>query len=124
MRTSIGWSRRDSILLPALFALSLLFAAACGGDGVGNDGDLVGGPCRDSADCADFCVTGGDFPDGTCTTSCNSDTDCPSGTACIDTEGGICLLLCNFDEDCRRGYDCEDESRRGHPGDATVCIDD
>jgi hypothetical protein len=113
-------SRLAQLLI--LFGLILLLGAC--GSGVGNEGDLVGGPCRDDRECARTCVTGGDFPDGTCTVACNDDFDCPSGTACIDKEGGICLLLCNFDSDCRRGYECEDESRRGHSGKATVCIDD
>jgi hypothetical protein len=100
------------------------FYLGCG-DGVGNAGDVVGGPCHDDRDCArgSFCATGGDFPSGTCTVACNDDRDCPSSTACIDKQGGICLLLCNFDADCRHGYQCNDESRRGASGSATVCID-
>lgn len=104
-------------------ALALLLVGACGG-GVGNEGDLVGGPCQTDRDCAEGCVTGGDFPGGTCTVRCRDDHDCPSGTACIDEEGGICLLLCHFDTDCRIGYSCDDKSREGHSGKATVCIDD
>jgi hypothetical protein len=98
----------------------------CGGGGVGNDGDVVGGPCSSNADCArgSECATGGDFPGGTCTVRCVDDRDCPGGTACIDESGGICLLLCDFDTDCRIGYECDDQSRRGHSGSATVCIDD
>ena len=46
-------------------------------------GDLVGGPCHDDHDCVEECVTGGDFPSGTCTVPCNDDHDCPSGTQCI-----------------------------------------
>lgn len=97
----------------------------CGGGGVGNSGDVVGGPCSQDAQCApgSRCVTGGDFPDGTCTVVCADDRDCPGGTACIDEEGGVCLLLCDFDTDCRHGYECDDQSRRGHSGSATVCID-
>jgi hypothetical protein len=106
-----------------VLALGLLFVGACG-SGVGNDGDLVGGACQENRECAERCQQGGDFPDGTCTVACNDDFDCPGGTACIDTEGGICLLLCNYDNDCRRNYECSGESRKGHSGDATVCIDD
>ncbi len=108
-----------------LFAVAvlLLLAPACG-DGVGNEGDLVGGPCRDSQDCADICLTGSDFPEGTCSIPCRFDEDCPGGTACIDEDGGVCLLLCHFDTDCRHGYECDDESRKGHPGNAAVCIED
>jgi hypothetical protein len=121
MVESIGRTSRSVVSL--LLFVGLAVGSACGGESVGHEGDVVGGPCRDNADCADQCLRGDDFPDGTCSVPCRDDFDCPSGTACIDTEGGVCLLLCNFDSDCRRGYDCDDESRRGHPGDATVCID-
>lgn len=101
-----------------------LMALGCG-SGVGNEGDVVGGACNGDADCAggSRCLTGGDFPGGTCSVICESDADCPSATACIDKMGGVCLILCSFDDDCRRGYECEDESRRGAAGSATVCID-
>jgi hypothetical protein len=121
MTTRSPWYK---LHLPVLLA-SVLLVTACGGDSVGNDGSLVGGACRDSEDCASdsFCVRGGDFPGGTCTLECRDDRDCPAGTACIDKEGGICLLLCDFDTDCRRDYDCKAQDRRGHSGDASVCID-
>jgi hypothetical protein len=110
--------------LPAVgLVLSLALAGGCSG-GVGNDGGLVGGDCRDNADCTERCVRGGDFPDGTCTIDCNDDIDCPRGTACVEREGGICLLLCDFDRDCRPSYACEPISRHGHSGSASVCIDD
>jgi hypothetical protein len=110
------------LLIGMVFGLALW--AGCD-DGVGNDGRFIGGPCDGDRDCSSSsrCVRGGDFPDGTCTISCRDDFDCPSGTACIDREGGICLLLCDFDRDCRPRYDCKPRSRRGHSGDATVCID-
>jgi hypothetical protein len=115
-------ARRMLGLLVLVFGT--LLAAGCDG-GVGNDGYVVGGPCRDDLDCArgSFCARGGDFPGGTCAVPCRDDFDCPGGTACISKEGGICLLLCHFDTDCRREYRCKDESRRGHSGSATVCID-
>lgn len=111
--------------LVILFSAVLL--ASCGSsDGVGNEGDVVGGPCLDFMDCASesYCETHSDFPGGICTMDCLDDRDCPDGAACIDKQGGICLLLCNFDSDCRRDYDCEDEDRRGASGKATVCIKD
>jgi hypothetical protein len=100
--------------------------AGCGDGGIGNSGDVVGGPCVSDADCArgSQCARGGDFPDGTCVVRCANDGDCPGGTACIDEEDGICLLLCDFDDDCRIGYECDDKSRQGHSGSATVCIAD
>jgi hypothetical protein len=94
----------------------------CGHDQIGGGGDLVGGPCFDSRDCADRCVHGGDFPDGTCTVDCAHDGHCPDGTVCIHREGGICLLPCGHDGDCRPGYDCKNTDREGAPGDAAVCI--
>ena len=95
---------------------------ACGGD-VGNNGDLVGGPCHNGHDCVDECAKGKDFPDGTCTVSCSEDHDCPDGTACVDKEGGICLLVCHHDDECRSAYSCKSTKREGHGGDTDVCID-
>lgn len=107
-----------------LFAISLvLVIAACGGDGVGNGGDVVGGPCASNGDCDFRCELGGDFPQGTCVKPCNTDGDCPDGTFCINTDGGICLLGCNEPSDCRGGYNCEGKENRTHGGDSLVCID-
>lgn len=122
MMTSSGRPGQNPRVLVVF--LGLMLATACGGNSVGNDGDLVGGSCRDSGNCADICLSGGDWPEGMCSVACRDDFDCPSETACIDDEGGVCLLLCDFDTDCRRGYECDDESRRGHPGNATVCVKD
>lgn len=103
---------------------SAVFAFACGGDGVGRDGDLVGGPCASAGDCEDRCLEGGDYPGGLCTVSCNTDEDCPPGTHCIDEEGGTCFMGCEFPEDCRVGYTCKGEENRGHGGDSLVCAKD
>jgi hypothetical protein len=108
-----------------LCALALLTCFGCyGEDVVGNYGVLVGGECRDSRDCDDVCLRGGDFPDGTCSVECRDDRDCPRGTACIDKQGGVCLLLCDRNADCRHRYQCDDQRRRGHSGHEYVCIDD
>lgn len=110
-----------------VLVMCVLLAAAttsgCG-DGVGNDGDFIGGACTDSADCEERCQTGGDFPQGVCTISCNSDDDCPDDTHCIDKEGGMCLLACTVPSDCRGGYNCEGKENAGHGGDSLVCIGD
>ena len=97
----------------------------CGDDGVGASGSVVGGPCASTDACAagSFCVTGGDFPDGTCTVSCRSDPECPEGTACVDKQGGVCLLACLYPQDCRAGYTCKGEDRAFGGGDALVCSD-
>lgn len=106
-------------LASILFSLGVL---ACGGsDGVGNAGDVVGGPCNTSGDCAFRCETGGDYPQGTCIKPCNTDNDCPDGTFCINRDGGVCLLGCDRPSDCRGGYNCEGHENRGHGGDSLVC---
>ncbi len=107
--------------------LGLLLGAAChecGDPGVSNSGDLVGGACFDHRDCVGLCLRGKDFPGGTCSVECDFDGDCPDGTFCIERQGGVCLLACEHDGHCRRDYECETRKRRGHPGDAAVCIND
>lgn len=104
------------------FLLGFVGFLACHGGDVGPDGGLVGGACRDGGDCAERCVRGGDFPDGTCTVDCRDDRDCPDGSWCIDVEGGVCLLGCAYDDDCRPPYECKDRNREGAGGREAVCI--
>lgn len=108
------------------FALLLTSGMTVGcNDGVGWDSGLVGGNCRDNADCDpdSRCVKGKDFPGGTCTLNCRDDADCPGGTFCVDKEGGICLLGCELNADCRAEYVCDKKDlRRG--GKMLVCIGD
>ncbi len=99
-------------------------AFGCGGPSVGNEGVTVGGSCANNDDCDERCVSGGDYPQGTCTVACDVDEDCPADTYCIDKEGGICLLGCSLPSDCRGGYTCKGEENRGHGGDSLVCIAD
>lgn len=113
-----------TILKSTLFTVSLFSAAACGSDGVGIDGALVGGSCDENSDCDEECLRGGDFPEGTCSVSCRDDSQCPDGSNCIDKEGGICLLTCERPSDCRGGYTCKGEENEGHGGDSLVCIKD
>jgi hypothetical protein len=108
------------IAIGCLFAISLL--SACGNDGVGNNGGYVGGSCQGDRDCDEECLRGGDFPDGTCSVSCNEDYDCPSDTYCVDKEGGHCLLSCDRPADCRGGYTCKGVNNKGHSGESLVCI--
>ncbi|HWO17736.1 MAG TPA: hypothetical protein VNO30_03135 [Kofleriaceae bacterium] len=107
--------------LRLVLVLAITALAACGPDEVGNEGTLVGGACIDSRDCEFDCQRSGDYPQGTCTVPCDFDEDCPSGTFCIDTEGGVCLLGCDFPEDCRVGYTCKGRPSRGRGGEALVC---
>jgi hypothetical protein len=103
---------------------ALLLAAACsGGEDVGVDGDVVGGPCAAADDCADgsTCITSGDFPGGQCSVACSSDAQCPDGTRCISNKSGVCLLSCASAADCRGDYKCEDESLESGDGSVLVC---
>lgn len=103
------------VLLSSLGAL-LGFVIGC------HDPGVVGGECRDDRDCAEQCVKGNKFPDGTCTVSCRDDRDCPSFAACVEDEGGICLPMCEHDSECRDRYDCKDRDREGADGKIGVCI--
>jgi hypothetical protein len=91
-------------------------------EGVGVDGDVVGGPCQSSADCADGseCIDD-NYPDGTCTIACARDADCPEGSVCISSDGGVCLLTCDSKADCRAGYECEGKSKEEGDGESKVC---
>jgi hypothetical protein len=110
-------------LMMIVLTLGLTALVACN-SGVGNDGDLVGGPCVSNADCEERCLTGGDYPQGTCSVSCTTDRDCPDTTYCIDKEGGTCMLGCNLPSDCRNGYTCKGKDNNGHGGESLVCYKD
>lgn len=112
---------KTRFLMMIVLTLGLTGLAACG-DGVGNDGDLVGGPCIDNGDCEERCLSGGDYPQGTCTVSCATDRDCPDGTYCIEEGGGTCMLGCSLPSDCRGGYTCKGKTNNGHGGDSLVCF--
>lgn len=101
-----------------------LGSASCGGDGVGRDSALVGGSCEVVGDCEEECLTGQDYPEGTCSVSCSLDDDCPSGAHCIDEDGGVCLMACELPSDCRGGYTCKGKDNKGHGGESLVCFKD
>ena len=109
-----------------LSALVVLLTCLVLGCGVGNDGDVVGGPCRDDTDCASgsFCLAEKDFPGGTCTVRCGSHDDCPSDTRCVEEDNGVCLLECYEPEECRGGYTCKGKKNQSGGGESLVCIDD
>ena len=61
----------------------------------------VGARCDVADDCDERCLAPGiDYPDGFCTMSCSSRSDCPGGTTCADREGGVCLSECTQSSDC------------------------
>lgn len=115
MRVNLGVPRRARVLVLNLAAF-VGFALGCHNPGV------VGGDCRDDRDCAEQCVKGNKFPDGTCTVSCIDDRDCPGFAACVDEDGGICLPVCEYDSECRDKYACKDVDREGAAGKIGVCI--
>ncbi len=110
-------------ILRASLMMSALLVWGCGG-GVGVDGDVVGGSCRDDRDCDERCLRNNSFPGGQCTVNCRDDGDCPSGAYCIEREGGVCALGCAFNDECRGGYACKGQRSRERNGDRLVCIGD
>ncbi|MCC6526608.1 MAG: hypothetical protein IT373_28425 [Polyangiaceae bacterium] len=119
-------SKRASVLGAALLGLTVLglVAVGCSDGGVGKDGDVVGGSCATTDDCAggSTCLAGTMYPDGTCTMPCVEQAECPDGSVCVQESGGTCLLTCSSPSDCRDGYGCIDKSTRGPDGHALVCI--
>jgi hypothetical protein len=114
-------SRSFCALWLALFAI-----AACGGDDVGTEGKLVGGPCAFSSECDEsggsLCLLEESFPGGTCAVRCANQDQCPDGSRCVNKNTGICLLSCGGADDCRAGYACEILDDQEGGGASTVCI--
>ncbi len=83
----------------------------------------VGSPCRDASDCTEgvdtVCANEPEsgFPAGYCYSSCNTQSDCPEGSVCMQTMfGGYCLKGCDPNGDgseCRPGYSCQDMAGDG-----------
>jgi hypothetical protein len=123
-----GWPHLRGMRDLLLVLVGVWAIAACGDDGgssvdgVGVDGDVVGGPCADSSECADgsTCIDD-NYPNGTCTVACDEDADCPEGSLCISSDGGVCLLPCDSKDDCREGYECEGKSKENGDGESKVC---
>ena len=86
--------------------------------------NLVGNTCTQNTQCRVMCETGVEFPDGFCTLSCSSDTQCPHGTVCMTTAGGVCLFPCRGIVDCQflgAGWRCQKKDHLPN-GQAMVCI--
>jgi hypothetical protein len=83
-------------------AAAIISVALIAGCGVSSDvSRSLGAVCEDEGECEDRCLTGGRYPDGFCSLSCNGDGDCPDGAACVDREGGVCLFTCSDRADCQ-----------------------
>jgi hypothetical protein len=106
----------------ALIALIALLAAC----GVSSDVSReIGARCDDQDECDDRCLTGARFPDGMCSRNCDTDGDCPEGTACVGLAGGSCLYNCTGDRACEflgEGWQCVLEAERGGEPDSMVMI--
>jgi hypothetical protein len=106
----------------ALAALLVSAIAGCA-NGVGRNGDVVGGPCSATGGCAagSTCLETTMYPGGTCSIVCTTQADCPNGTICVQESGGTCLLSCSSAGDCRDGYACLEKSLLPS-GSALACI--
>lgn len=71
----------------------------------------VGAACTTQTQCSGsqpFCSTNANYKDGYCSSTCQFDNDCPSGSHCAQKSNGTgsCLKNCVGDSDCRSGYLC------------------
>lgn len=109
-------------MLRIYMLLAALTIAGCGSE-VGNDGSSVGGSCEVSTECTpdSVCRTGDRFPNGYCALGCDVPEDCPSGSTCVENEGGICMVECATGCRTEDGYSCVDFDARGAGGTVSVC---
>jgi hypothetical protein len=80
-----------------VFGLAQLALAACQSSDVSRG---LGARCNVNSECDQRCLTGAGWPDGFCTTICDTDANCPSDAACIDDSGGVCAFVCRTNVDC------------------------
>ncbi len=79
----------------------------------------LGARCERDTQCDERCLSTGPWPDGFCTTSCDTDRDCPTGSACIAEEGGVCAFTCGADPGCTflgSAYGCKAMDDQGSSG--------
>ncbi len=105
------------------FTVLLIWGLSCSSSDVSRS---LGAQCESRDDCDERCLRGDDYPDGMCTTSCETDLDCPLEALCIDEEGGVCVYSCAVDKDCEflgAGWDCkEKDAREDELEEVNVCI--
>jgi hypothetical protein len=96
-------------------------AAACGSSDVSRE---LGAQCMQNTDCDDHCLSGSAWPQGLCTTTCDSDADCPDIAHCIAEDGGSCAFGCGSDADCAflgSGYGCHAVPAEQGSAEVMVC---
>jgi hypothetical protein len=84
----------------------------------------LGARCDTNSECAQTCLSGGDWPGGFCSISCDTDANCPSDARCIDENGGVCAFACAADPDCTflgAGYTCKAVDTHPQGTQVTVC---
>ena len=105
------------------FALLLAVGFGCSSSDVSRS---LGAQCERRSDCDERCLRGDDYPDGMCTTSCETDRDCPSEAQCVDEEGGVCMYGCQERAQCEflgAAWDCIAKSpREDDVEDVLVCF--
>ncbi|HEY4185060.1 MAG TPA: hypothetical protein VGP07_08325 [Polyangia bacterium] len=105
----------------------LLGVLSCGSDDVGPNGHTVGARCTADNDCAKRCLLGAAFPEGYCSETCATASDCPGGSACIMVTGetaGVCMVPCRSANDCNGfgpGYLCGRQPRQEGGEGVLVC---
>ena len=85
----------------------------------------VGARCDSAAECDERCLgPNTDYPNGFCTISCNTRSECSGNTTCADREGGVCLFTCTGDPDCTflgMGWKCVSADLHGGGIKVMVC---
>jgi hypothetical protein len=104
-------------------ALLVALLGACSSSNVSRE---LGARCDGSSECDDRCLPESEgYPGGICTVVCETGAECPSGSSCVEREGGVCLFECTSDGDCTflgTGWRCQDVDRRGPPaGKVKIC---
>jgi hypothetical protein len=106
----------------AMITLALALAA-CQSSDVSRD---LGARCDVAAECNERCLGPSmEWPGGFCSTTCDTDDDCPLDAACIDEAGGgVCAFTCLSDPQCSfliGAYTCHERDTHGATGKVMVC---
>jgi hypothetical protein len=102
-------------------AILIALGAACTGADVSR---TLGARCDRADECDERCLTGGPYPGGFCSVSCDDDGACPSDASCVADDGGVCLFACDADPDCvflGEGWRCDSRDHQGGGGQVMVC---